>query len=276
MSSFGRSYLIATPVMSLAILLSLTPPGHAVEDAELDKYGGWTGIKGKKTGFFHTQKINGRNWSVTPEGNAFFAVALSHMLSGESDTACDNVYGGDREAWLRGSFAKARKMGFNYALGSATSPERNLNGFVDVPKAEKLFREANFPYAVGVILLKHPWECVEGETLPDIFHPDYEQLIESRAAASCPKYKDDPLCMGYYYGFGAFNKDHRWVNHHCSLPAGSPGRETLVNFLLERYDGNVDKFNSVYGASLKQIADLKTIRKLTYEKKRSPQLSEHS
>jgi hypothetical protein len=114
------------------------------------------------------------------------------MLSGESDVACQNVYGGDADAWLKGSFQKAREMGFNCALGSVTSPERNLNGFVDVPKAEKLLREANFAFAVGVILLKHPWEFVDGETLPDIFHPDYEQLIRSRAAQVCPRYKDDP------------------------------------------------------------------------------------
>tara|TARA_R110002049_G_scaffold182485_2_gene350328 strand:- start:62899 stop:64350 length:1452 start_codon:yes stop_codon:yes gene_type:complete len=234
--------------------------------AELDQYGGTTAIKGKATGFFHIEEIDGRNWFITPEGNAFFAVGLSHMLSGESDVACQNVYGGDADAWLKGSFEKARAMGFNCALGSATSPERNLNGFVDVSKAEELFREANFPFAVGVILLKHPWEFVDGETLPDIFHPDYEQLIRSRAAGVCPRYKDDPLCMGYYYGFGAFNKSDEWVNHHFSLPPGSPGREVLSNLLIKRYDNDVAKFNAVYGTSLKDMSELKSSFELTYEK----------
>jgi len=65
---------------------------------ELDEYGGWTGIQGEKTGFFHLEEIDGRNWFITPQGNVFFPVALSHLLSGESDVACENVYGGDREA----------------------------------------------------------------------------------------------------------------------------------------------------------------------------------
>ena len=247
-----------------AILLSVFSFNLCAED--LDKYGGTTAIKGEKTGFFHIQKINGRNWFITPDGNAFFAVALSHMLSGESNVACQNVYGGDSDAWLRGSFKKARKMGFNCALGSATSPERNLNGFVDVAKAEQLFRESNFPFAVGVILLKHPWEFVEGETLPDIFHPDYEQLIKSRAATVCNQYKDDPLCMGYYYGFGAFNKSDQWVNHHFSLPQGSPGREVLSDLLIKRYDNDVEEFNSVYGTSLKDMSELKSTFDLTFEK----------
>lgn len=234
--------------------------------ADFDKYGGTTAVKGKATGFFHVEKIKGRHWFITPDGNAFFAVALSHMLSGESDVACLNHYGGDADAWLKGSFKKAREMGFNCALGSATSPERNLNGFVNVPKAEKLFREANFPFTVGVILLKHPWEFVDGETLPDIFHPDYEKLIRSRAAKVCPRYKDDPLCMGYYYGFGAFNKSNEWVNHHFSLPKGSPGREELSDLLIKRYGDDVNKFNAVYKTSLKDISELKSTFNLSYEK----------
>ena len=250
-----------------ALLLGLIVLPHSgTSAAELDQYGGTTAIKGNATGFFHTEEIQGRHWFITPDGNAFFGVALSHLFSGESDLACQNVYGGDADAWLADSFKKAREMGFNCALGSATSPERNLNGFVDIPKAEKLFREANFPFAVGVILLKHPWEFVDGETLPDIFHPDYEALIQSRAARVCARYKDDPLCMGYYYGFGAFNKSDEWVNHHFSLPEGSPGREGRTDLLIDRYKGDVKNFNAVYGTSLDDLSELKSTFELTFEK----------
>ena len=236
-----------------------------MDGAGLDKYGGWTGIQGEKTGFFHLEKIDGRDWFITPESNVFFPVALSHLLSGESDVACENVYGGDREAWVHGSLANARAMGFNCALGSATSPERNLNEFVDIAEAEAIFREDNFPFTVGVILLKHPWEFVEGETLPDVFDPEFEQLIESRAEAACAPVVDDPLVMGYYYGFGAFNHSEHWVNHHLSLEPGSPGRNALVDLLVQRYDNDVEKFNALYGTSLGQIADLKQSEILAYD-----------
>lgn len=249
----------------VAFALSVSTLTVDADDPELDSYGGLKSVTGAKTGFFHLESIDDRNWLVTPEGHGFFGVALSHLYSGESNVACENVYGGDKDAWLSGSFDQARAMGFNCALGSATSPERNLNGFVDVEKAEALFREHNFPYAVGVILLKHPWEFVDGETLPDIFHPQYEELILSRAAATCPRYRDDPLVMGYYYGFGAFNRSDQWVNHHMSLPAGSPGRVALAEVLAGRYD-NVDSFNKVYGTSLKSIDELKTTAAISYEK----------
>ena len=230
----------------------------------LDQYGGWTGIQGERTGFFHLEEINGRNWFVTPEGNVFFPVSMSHMLSGETYTAATNLFGDDKEAWIRDSLEKARAMGYNAALGGATSPERNLNGFVDVELAESIFQEEKFPYAAGVILMKHPWEFVEGETLPDIFDPSYRQLIESRAEAVCPKVKDDPLMIGYYYGFGAFNRSEQWVNHHLSLPPGSAGRNALVDLLADRYAGDVQRFNSVYGTSIKAIEDLKVTEELIY------------
>lgn len=256
----------AIPAIPILILLCVSATLRETQSAksDRDKYGGTTTIKGEATGFFRYEKIDGRYWYITPEGNGFFPIALSHLYSGESDLAAKNVYDGDADAWLIDSFDKARAMGFNCALGSATSPERNLNGFVDVEKAEALFRENNFPYAVGVILLKHPWEFVDGETLPDIFDPSYEALIEERAKEVCPKYKDDPLVMGYYYGFGAFNKAAQWVNHHLSLPANAPGRVAVVDVLIKQYDNDVAAFNETYGMELKQISDLKETKLLTY------------
>lgn len=193
MKNLRKFYSLAILTMVLIALMSCSGSGP-----KLDKYGGWTGIKGESTGFFHLEEIDGRHWFITPEGNVFFPVALSHLYSGESDVAANNIYGDDYDAYIRGTFARAREMGFNCALGSVTSPERNLNGFVDIPRIEKFFHEENFPYAVGVILLKHPWEFVEGENLSDIFEPEYAQMIEDRAEAVCPQAKDDPLVMGYY------------------------------------------------------------------------------
>ena len=42
---------------------------------EFDQYGGWTGLSGHNTsGFFRTEKINGRYWLVTPENHVFWSV----------------------------------------------------------------------------------------------------------------------------------------------------------------------------------------------------------
>ena len=52
---------------------------------ELDRYGGWKKIKGAATGFFHTEKIDGRWWIITPDGNGFIVVGLQHMFRKNMD-----------------------------------------------------------------------------------------------------------------------------------------------------------------------------------------------
>ncbi len=47
--------------------------------APYDSYGGWSKLKGKKTGFFHTEEMQGRWWLVSPEGNAFISKGVDHV-----------------------------------------------------------------------------------------------------------------------------------------------------------------------------------------------------
>ena len=53
-----------TTVFALLICIVISQTASA---QELDTYGGFTDIQGEKTGFFHTQKIDGRWWLVTPQ-----------------------------------------------------------------------------------------------------------------------------------------------------------------------------------------------------------------
>jgi len=55
------------------------------EKSQMDQYGGWKNIKGKATGFFHTEKIDNRWWVITPEGNGFIVVGLQHMFRRNKD-----------------------------------------------------------------------------------------------------------------------------------------------------------------------------------------------
>ncbi|WP_158880383.1 beta-galactosidase [Rhodanobacter sp. L36] len=54
---------------------------------ELDVYGGHTDIQGlQKTGWFHTQKLDGHWRLVTPEGHAFFSLGVNAIVSDDSRT----------------------------------------------------------------------------------------------------------------------------------------------------------------------------------------------
>ena len=72
------SYLATVTCLStLCSLFSTTTLG-----SELDAYGGFIDIVGERTGFFHTQEIDGRWWLVTPEGSAFLSLGINHYHPG--------------------------------------------------------------------------------------------------------------------------------------------------------------------------------------------------
>ncbi len=61
---------------SLILALAALFAGIANADSNnYDPYGGWLRLAGTKTGFFHTQQIDGRWWLVTPDGHMFFSKA---------------------------------------------------------------------------------------------------------------------------------------------------------------------------------------------------------
>jgi hypothetical protein len=47
--------------------------------AQYDAHGGWVELQGKKTGFFHTEQIEGVGWRVTPDGNVGQPAALCRL-----------------------------------------------------------------------------------------------------------------------------------------------------------------------------------------------------
>jgi len=65
---------------AIAFLCLLPFAASAAPQAEgYDSHGGWLKLKGEKTSFFHTQKIDGRWWLVDPEGNVFFSKGVDNI-----------------------------------------------------------------------------------------------------------------------------------------------------------------------------------------------------
>ncbi len=223
---------------------------------ELDKYGGWTGVQGEKTGFFHLEKIDGRDWFITPEGNVFYPVALSHPYTGETAFICCEQFGGDYEAYVEDSFEKLLDLGFNCSLSEHTSPERNLNGFVQADPILELFEERNFPYAVGIYLLKHPLEFSPGESYPDIFSEAYLSIWADTIKETCLRYKDNPLVMGYYYGYGGLNDEAGLINALLQNPESSAGRRVLLEHFVAKYGDDLARYNSIYGKDAQSEEDI--------------------
>jgi hypothetical protein len=86
--------------------------GAPAQSAELDTYGGFTDVKGEKTGFFHTQKIDDRWWLVTPEANGFFGIGLSHPVTGFSQGTVTFSCKGNQEALIAEIVVKVYRLGY--------------------------------------------------------------------------------------------------------------------------------------------------------------------
>ena len=65
-------------------------------DPDRDKYGGWAkGPQLKATGFFRTEKVDGKRWFVDPEGHLFWSLGIDCLNVGEGVTGI-----GFREAYF--------------------------------------------------------------------------------------------------------------------------------------------------------------------------------
>ena len=238
-------------------LLTCTALSLSASAQEFDTYGGFTDIKGKKTGFFHTQRIDGRWWLVTPEGHGFFGIGLSHPVTGFSRGVVTFSYKGNQEAWLRDGIRKMRELGYNCVWSGPYSTERARFGFVDYELAERIYREEKIPHAIHVPLIKHQVELLPGETRPDVFSDEYANFVRESIARYVEPNKDNPWIMGYYYGFGSFMRSGLWINETLDRKPGTPGREHLISVLEKRYDGDIQKFNDVYGKSFQSFEGLR-------------------
>jgi len=99
--------------------------------ADYDPFGGWTRVKGKRTGYFHVEQINGRWWLVSPEGNAFFSKGVCNVnYAPESDNSPPPPT--DTGAWAVRVARQLRDWGFNTA-GAWSARELDGAGIAYAP-----------------------------------------------------------------------------------------------------------------------------------------------
>ena len=134
-----------------------------------DSYGGIEQVKGDATGYFHPQRVNGREWFIDPEGNGFFPLGISHIYSSDNETTVKDHYDYDQKAWVKDWFEKYRELGYNCAPAGGTSPCRDKQGFVDLEFVEQYFVDHKFPFVTGVWQFPHPAELRFDQERQDIF-----------------------------------------------------------------------------------------------------------
>lgn len=288
----GKIHSLADLQQQAAADQSLTP----VDVSDFDKYGGW--LKGpslNSTGYFRTERVNGRWWLVTPDGHVFLSIGIDGV------TPDDETFTEGRAqmfSWLPAAGDPLSKHagtahGFKSKSGSSTDGatfnfytanlERKYgDGYLDRWRSTAIVRlkawgfntlggwsdgpltERGLPYIVN-ITTTGPYHHVSSGSdlwgkLPDPFDPAFEAAVVKHAGAIAKHNDDDP----YFIGFCVDN-ELSWASKDVPYgivdgalnedAAQSPAKQELLQELQTRY-ATVDRFNAVWGTSFTTWTDL--------------------
>ncbi len=147
-----------------------------------DVYGGWLQMTGTKTGYFHTQQIEGRWWLVTPEGNVFFSKGVDNVnYSPEAKSSPKPP--ADTAAWAKTASSQLRDWGFNTA-GAWSVRELYTTGIVYAPVID-----------IAASVQRDLW--LKGGVV-DYFGQAFRDAADRVAAQKCAPRARDPWLLGYF------------------------------------------------------------------------------
>jgi len=262
-----RNFVKTTATTAAAGMLASSIPGCTGNflSEEYDKYGGWTGKKLTKTGFFHTEHDGSRWWFVTPEGNAFLSFGINHYHAGwwmqeYNRDHWNKTFGAEKagdEQWGAGfrkvALADMNRLGIN-TLGWHT----NAPTLTDQPYG------AVVPYlrSFKPIVLDH-YRHPKAEAFVDVFAPEFEKLCKETAQKVAEPYVDDPMLIGYCMSDCPIFTDKdihslgstSWSRILRNLGAEAPGKQAYVAAMKKQYS-TIENFNATYKTNFASWSDL--------------------
>ncbi len=190
-----RKPLAALLIVFSSVHPSVSVPATAADQIEagtddLDRYGGWRGVRSEATGFFRVEKQDGRWWFITPEGHAFLSAGVNHV-----DYRKD--YSNEFVDFVAAHLAQWR---FNTIGWSQELMSRDPKSGAMVHSrgwGPKQYARANMPYAHLIRFTDIEW-YVE-EQFPDVFSEAFTQKCDRLAQEVCTELRDDPNLIGYFY-----------------------------------------------------------------------------
>ncbi|HOX39675.1 MAG TPA: beta-galactosidase [Candidatus Brocadiia bacterium] len=257
-----------------------------------DKFGGWAkGPKLKATGWFRTEKVDGKWWLVTPEGRLFFSLGVDCVGT------WDRTFVEKREPWFEWLPAENSefKPAFGYEKGAHSMADiiggkGRVFGFYNAnlirkygPDWPALWRENSYArlrawgfntlgnWCQGDVLdnsrmpfvastgVWGDYRRIEGgggywSKMHDAYDPKFEPAVRKCVENVTKQYGGNPLCIGYFV-----DNEIAWEaveRGTLASPADQPCRVEMVKRLKEKY-GTLEKLNAAWGASAKDWDELR-------------------
>lgn len=217
-----------------------------------DSYGGILNVVGTPGEYFTIQKLNGRYCFVTPEGNGFLPIAITHLgaVQGEQpNNIFETRYNSDWNLYSDETEKNLGNWGFN-TIGYHANRE--------MQKRMPCFLEC-YP------MLSSQWRPDNIFAYEDVFNPEYHKKVEKTIDDMVKKAGNDKKVIGYYWNdIPMWNLDKTdnkrgtdWLTFYRGLPATAEGKIRYVQFLKEKYNDDLARLNTVYRISAQTWEDVK-------------------
>jgi hypothetical protein len=250
--------------------------------ADWDQWGGWkTGPQLKATGFFRTEKYNGKWWFVDPDGHLFWSMGINCVNTNEGRTALT-----DREHWFQNvpkreppfdefyssndwaphgyykgheyldfHFTAAnffRKHGDNwqkqfFELANQRLRSWGINTIAAMSDGKAFLKKTPYATMCGANSKKLAGSSGYWRKFPDVFDQEFVDN-NLKDAANHKNELEDPWCIGVFVenelGWG--DEVSLPIATLCS-PADQAAKLVFIGDLKKKYDA-IDKLNAAWGS----------------------------
>lgn len=203
---------------------------------KLSRYGGWTGKKLTRTGFYHVEKTPERWWCVDPDGYAYFNMALNSISMGQSERnkqALKEKFG-TPENWISATISMLQLNGFNCA-GSWSDHRSIIEANKKSGKPFAYTINLNFMSSYGKErggTFQQPGHTGYPGDAIFVFDQQWEDFCD-RHAKQIAAYKDDPNLFGYFSD-NEMPFRLKSLDNYLALPAGDPGKAAAEKWMADQ------------------------------------------
>lgn len=228
-------------------------------------------VSGKKTGFFHTEKINNTWWVIAPDGKAFFAVGTGFIIyDGFYSSALGyNPYGennkkiyGTEEKWAENTASRLKEWGFNL-LGVGSSPSLRYRGLAHTLGVG--FSKKFCSYGGDTVI---SFTNNIQSSFPNVFSPKFKPFCDKWAEEIIDNNQNDPWLFGYY-----LDNELAWWGNSRDTSFGlvdlviekdrtHTAKIALMNWLKTKYC-TIDNLNKAWGTAYSSFGELEDLKSFT-------------
>ena len=207
-----------------------------------------TGLRGTATGFFHMEKIDGRDWAVDPLGRA--TVLAGTDWCNPQGSMCEKLgyrpYGRwvsehypSVDAWAEETAARLGAWGFTF-LPCGSDASMRYRTLAHANAADRLY------FSHRLCVADSDWCIAEYKrspctAFPNVFHPEFQAACDWWARQRCAPNRDDPWLVGYFidnelawWGDVSENKAGGLFDAVAKKPDAHPAKRALLAFLKDR------------------------------------------